>query len=63
MSPKLIRWVGGVRCLGLFPKKSRFFFTPSLIADDKVFAALVEGGLYDELNEMGRLQDHLMTVI
>ena len=24
-------WVGGVRCLELFPKKSRFFFTPSLI--------------------------------
>ena len=23
-SPKL--WVGGVRCLGLFPKKNRFFF-------------------------------------
>ena len=28
MSPKLIGWVGGVRCLGLFPKKSRFFFYP-----------------------------------
>merc|ERR1712012_1371706 len=22
VSPKLIRWVGGVRCLGLFPKKN-----------------------------------------
>ena len=22
--------MGGVRCLGLFPKKSQFFFTPSL---------------------------------
>ena len=30
MSPKLIRWVGGVRCLGLFPKKIDFFLTPSL---------------------------------
>ena len=26
MSPKLIRWVGGVRCLGLFPKKIDFFY-------------------------------------
>ena len=26
MSPKPLRWVGGVRCLGLFPKKSWFFF-------------------------------------
>ena len=25
-----MQWVGGVRCLGLFPKKSRLFFTPSL---------------------------------
>ena len=31
MSPKPLRWVGGVNCLGLFPKKNRFFFTPSLI--------------------------------
>ena len=30
VSPKLIQWVGGVRCSGLFPKKCRFFFTPSL---------------------------------
>ena len=34
-----------------------------VIADDKVFAALERGRLYDELNEMGRLQDHVMTVI
>ena len=34
MSPKLIRWVGGVRCLGLFPKKNQFFFTPSLIGEN-----------------------------
>ena len=34
-----------------------------MVADDKVFAALEGGGLYDELNEMGRLRDHLMTVI
>ena len=25
VSSKLIRWEGGVRCLGLFPKKNRFF--------------------------------------
>ena len=25
VSPKPLRWVGGVRCLGLFPKKNRFF--------------------------------------
>ena len=28
VSPKPLRCVGGVRCLGLFPKKSRFFFYP-----------------------------------
>ena len=38
MSPKLIRWVGGVRCLGLFPKKCRFFFTPSLSLLDQMFS-------------------------
>ena len=26
VSPKLKRWVGGVRCLGLFPKKIDFFY-------------------------------------
>ena len=30
VSPKPLRWVGGVRYLGLFPKKNRFFWTPSL---------------------------------
>ena len=25
VSPKPLRWVGGVHCLGLFPKKNRFF--------------------------------------
>ena len=28
MSPKPLRWVGGVRCLELFPKKNRFFLDP-----------------------------------
>ena len=28
VSPKPLRWVGGVRYLGLFPKKNRFFFDP-----------------------------------
>ena len=28
MSPKPLRWVGGARCLGLFPKRNRFFFDP-----------------------------------
>ena len=34
-----------------------------MVADDTVFAAFGGGGLYDELNEMGRLQDHLMRAI
>ena len=28
MSPKPLRWVGGVCCLGLFPKKNWLFFDP-----------------------------------
>ena len=46
VSPKLIRWVGGVRCLGLFPKKNRFFLTPSLrslsVLFDPVFRQMMD---------------------
>ena len=34
VSPKPLWWVGGVRCLGLFPKKSRFFLCLSLLRFD-----------------------------
>ena len=34
MSPKPLQWVGGVRCLGLFPKKNWIFFTPSLSSEN-----------------------------
>ena len=56
VSPKLIRWVGGVRCLGLFPKKTRFFWTPSL-SQSRVFNV----GIFLE-KQTGFLYFHVFTV-
>ena len=71
MSPKLIRWVGGVRCLGLFPKKNRFFypfpkgtltstcFTVALLKPESIIQLgdnrLLNGELHLELGDNGLL--------
>ena len=56
-----MRWVGGVRCLGLFPKKSRFFFTPSLSASEELFGLNIPDGI--SVEEVRAILSNVGTVL